>query len=115
MTVDHNEATTNLPSRRAFLTRVALLGVAAVMTFGVAETEASSIAGGGNTSKDIPNDGTLTQGEKVRSDETVDRDKVQGAYGYYGHYRRVTRRVYRRSYRRTRRYVRRAYRRAYYY
>ena len=45
MTVDQNEATTNLPSRRAFLTRVALLGVAAVMTFGVAETEAKADAG----------------------------------------------------------------------
>jgi nitrous oxide reductase len=42
MTVDQNEATTNLPSRRAFLTRVALLGVAAVMTFGLAETEAKA-------------------------------------------------------------------------
>ena len=94
---------------------MALLGVAAAMTLGLAETEASSIAGGGNTSKDIPNDGKITQGEKVRSAETVDRGKVQGAYGYYGHYHRVTRRVYRRSYRRTRRYVRRAYRRAYYY
>ena len=36
MTIDQAEATTTPETRRAFLTRVALLGVAAAMTFGVA-------------------------------------------------------------------------------
>ena len=111
MSVDQNDATTNLQSRRAFLTRGALLGVAAAMTFGLAKTEAGPIIGGGVMSNDVPNDRKITTGEKVQSAETVDPDKVEGAYSYYGHYRRV----YRRSYRRTRRYVRRAYRRSYYY
>jgi hypothetical protein len=111
MKVDQNDATTNLQSRRAFLS-AALLGFTAAITFSMAETEAAPIAGGANISKDVPD--KITQGEKVQSADIVDQDKVQGAYGYYGHYRRVSRRVYRRSYRRTRRYVRRAYRRSYY-
>jgi hypothetical protein len=48
MRVDQNEATTNPESRRAFLTRVALLGVAAAQAFGVAETEAAPITGAGD-------------------------------------------------------------------
>ena len=109
---DQNEATTNSESRRAFLTRVALLSVAAAMTFRVAETEAAPITGAGDEPTDIPVDREIAQGEKDRLAETVEQDdRVEGAYGYYGHYRRV----YRRSYRRTRRYVRRAYRRSYYY
>jgi hypothetical protein len=108
MKVDQNDATTNLQSRRAFLS-AALLGLTAAITFSMAETEAAPITSGGNISKDVPD--KIPQGEKVQSADTVDHDKVQGAYGYYGHYRRV----YRRSYRRTRRYVRRAYRRSYYY
>jgi hypothetical protein len=44
MTVDQNDATTNLQSRRAFLTE-ALLGLTAAMTFGMAETEAAPITG----------------------------------------------------------------------
>jgi hypothetical protein len=112
MRVDQNEATTNSESRRTFLTRVALLGVAAAMTFGAAETEAAPITGAGDTSPGVPIDGEMAQGEKDRLAETVQQDdRVQGVYGYYGHYRRV----YRRAYRRTRRYVRRAYRRSYYY
>jgi hypothetical protein len=111
MRVDQNEAT-NPESRRAFLTRVALLGVAAGMTFGVAETEAAPITGAGDQPTDIPVDKEIAQGERDQFAEAVEQnDKVQGAYDYYGHYRRV----YRRSYRRTRRYVRRAYRRSYYY
>jgi|SRR5277367_1847803 len=104
---DQNE---NRESRRAFLTRVALLGVAAAMTFGVAETEAVPKTGAGDKPEDIPVDREIAQGKKDRLAETVEQNyRVQGAYGRYGHYRRV----YRRSYRRTRRYVRRAYRRSY--
>jgi hypothetical protein len=112
MRVDQIEAKTNPETRRAFLTRAALLGVAAVMTFGVAETEAAPITEAGDKPPGIPVDKEMTQGEKDLLAETVEPDdRVQGAYGYYGHYRRV----YRRAYRRTRRYVRRAYRRSYYY
>jgi hypothetical protein len=109
---DDQNATTNPESRRAFLARVVLLGVAAAMMFGVAETEAAPNTGAGNKPTDIPVDKEIAQGGKDRLAETAEQDdRVQGAYGYYGHYRRV----YRRSYRRTRRYVRRAYRRSYYY
>jgi hypothetical protein len=112
MRVDQNETTTNPESRRAFLTRVTLLGVAAAMAFSVAETEAAPITGARDNPTDVPVDKETAQGEKDRLAETVAQDdRVQGAYGYYGHYRRV----YRRTYRRTRRYVRRAYRRSYYY
>jgi hypothetical protein len=112
MRVDQNEGTTAPQSRRVFLTRAVLLGVGAAMTFGVAETEAAPNAAVGNLPKDIRYEKETTQSEEVQLAETVGQDdRVQGAYGRYGHYRRV----YRRSYRRTRRYVRRAYRRSYYY
>ncbi len=112
MRVDQNEATTNPESRRTFLTRVVMLGVAAAMASGVAKTEAAPITGAVNNPPDVSVDKEMAQGKKDRSAETVRQDdRVQGAYGYYGHYRRV----YRRTYRRTRRYVRRAYRRSYYY
>jgi hypothetical protein len=112
MRVYQNEATTNPESRRVFLTRVALLGVTAAMMFGVAKTEAAPITGAGDEPTDIPIDKEIAQAEKNQLAEAVEHDdRLQGAYGYYGHYRRV----YRRTYRRTRRYVRRAYRRSYYY
>jgi hypothetical protein len=112
MRVDQNEATTNPESRRTFLTRVALLGVTAAMMFGVAETEAAPITGAADKPTDIPTERKTAEAEKGQLAEAVKHDdRVQGAYGYYGHYRRV----YRRTYRRTRRYVRRAYRRSYYY
>jgi hypothetical protein len=100
MRVDQNEGTTTPQSRRAFLTRVVV--AAAAMTFGVAETEAAPNAAIGNVPKDIPNDKDIAQGEKIKLAETVGQDdRMQGAYGRYGHYRRVTRRVYRRAYRRS--------------
>jgi hypothetical protein len=112
MRVDQNETTTNPESRRAFLTRVALLGVTAAMMFGVAETEAAPITGAADKPTDIPGERKTAEAEKGQLAEAVEHDdRAQGAYGYYGHYRRV----YRRTYRRTRRYVRRAYRRSYYY
>jgi hypothetical protein len=108
MTVDQNEATADLQSRRAFLT-LGLLGVAAAMALGVTEIEAAAPNTG---DRRVPVDREITPGEKAQLAETVGQgDRVRGAYDYYGHYRRV----YRRSYRRTRRYVRRAYRRSYYY
>ena len=92
MRVDQNEATT----LRAFLTRVVLLGVAAAATtFGVAETEAAPITGAAAKPTHIPLDGELAQSKEDQLAETAEQDdRVQGAYGYYGHYRRVYRRSY---------------------
>ena len=115
MRINQNEATTVPRSRRTFL-MLTLFSAAAAISLGAAETEAAQITGTGFNPTDLPVDKEIAQGEKDKLANTVGQDdRVQGAYGRYGHYRRVTRRVYRRSYRRTRRYVRRAYRRSYYY
>jgi hypothetical protein len=113
MSVDQNEATANPQSRRAFLTRLAVLavGVAATMTLGVAETEATQNTGIEDKPNDIAVDQETAEG-KVKLAETVDpHDPLQAhAQVYYRHRRRVARRVYRRTYRRTRRVARRVYR-----
>ena len=97
MSVDQNEATANPQSRRAFLTRLAVLGVgvAAAMTLGVAETEATPNTGIEEKPNDIAVDKEISEGEKVQLAETVDPHDPMQAYGYYGHRRRVARRVYR--------------------
>jgi hypothetical protein len=115
MRINQNEATTVLQSRRTFL-MVTLFSAAAAIGLGAVETEAAPITGAGVNPADLPVDKEMAQREMDRLAKTVGQDdRVLGAYGRYGHYRRVTRRVYRRSYRRTRRYVRGAYRRSYYY
>jgi hypothetical protein len=73
MRPDQNEAT-NPETRRAFLTRVALLGVAAAMTFGVAETEAATITGAVAKPTHIPLDGELAQGKEDQLAETAEQD-----------------------------------------
>ncbi len=104
MSVDENEATANPQSRRAFLTRLAVLGVGVAV--GVAETEATANTGIEEKPNDI--DKEIPEGEKVQLAETVDPHDPMQAYGYYGHRRRVARRVYRhrrRVYRRVRRRI----------
>ena len=114
MSVGQNEATANPQSRRAFLTRLAVLGVgvAAAMTLGVAEAEATPSTGIEDKPNDIAFDKEIAEGEKVQLAETVDPDDPLQHYAqaYYRHRRRVARRVYRRTYRRTRRVARRVYR-----
>ena len=114
MNVDQNELTSNPQSRRAFLTRLAVLGVgvAATMTLGVAEAESTSNTGIEDKPNDIAFDKEIAEGEKVQLAETVDPDDPLQHYAqaYYRHRRRVARRVYRRTYRRTRRVARRVYR-----
>ena len=80
----------------------ALFSAAAAISLGAAETEAAAITDAGINPTDIPIDKEIAQGEKDRLGKTVGQDdRIQGAYGRYGHYRRVTRRVYRRAYRRS--------------
>ena len=101
MRINQNEATTVLQSRRTFL-MVALFSAAAAISLAAAETEAASITDAGVNPTDVPVDNEVALGEKDRLAKTAGQDdRVQGAYGRYGHYRRVTRRVYRRAYRRS--------------
>ena len=132
------EETTKTPdvSRRAFMTCVTKLGVAAAaaVTSSVTEADASPDTGTGGKTTEAAADKTMTEANKVQLAESVDPDDPRQAYSYYyGRGRRVvrrtyrrtrrvyrrvyrrTRRVYRRTYRRTRRVVRRAYRRRVYY
>jgi hypothetical protein len=97
MRINQNEATVVSQSRRTFL-MTALFSAASAISLGAAETEAAAITGAGVN----PTDKEIAQGEKDRLAKTVGQDdRIQGAYGRYGHYRRVTRRVYRRAYRRS--------------
>ena len=101
MRINQNEATVVPHSRRTFL-MTALFSAAAAISLGAAETEAAAITDAGINPTDIPIDKEIAQGEKDRLGKTVGQDdRIQGAYGRYGHYRRVTRRVYRRAYRRS--------------
>ena len=61
MRVDQNEATANPESRRTFLTRVVMLGVAAAMASGVAKTEAAPITGAVNNPPDVSVDKEMAQ------------------------------------------------------
>lgn len=87
MNVDQNELTSNPQSRRAFLTRLAVLGVgvAATMTLGVAEAEATSNTGIEDKPNDIAFDKEIAEGEKVQLAETVDPDvayPVESGYSF---------------------------------
>lgn len=116
MSIEQNETTANLQSRRAFLTRLAVLGVglAVATTLGVAEAEATPSIGIDDKPNDIAFDkeNEIAEGENGPSAETIDPDDPLQHYAqvYYRHRRRVARRVYRRTYRRTRRVARRVYR-----
>jgi hypothetical protein len=81
---------------------MALFSATAAISLEATETEAAPITGVGHHLTDAPVDKEIAEGEKDKLAKTVGQDdSLQGAYGRYGHYRRVTRRVYRRAYRRS--------------
>jgi hypothetical protein len=101
MRINQNEVTVVPQSRRTFL-MMALFSATAAISLEAAESEAAPITGAGHNLTDAPVDKEIAEGEKDKLAKTVAQDdRVQGAYGRYGHYRRVTRRVYRRAYRRS--------------
>jgi hypothetical protein len=99
-------------SRRAFLTRLTILGVgcAAVMTLGVGEADATAEIDTATKAKDLAKDETAELVDGVDPDDPLQQFAQVLTPGERRRVRRRTRRTARRVRRRTRRY-RRRYRR----